>query len=169
MKNLTIKISGAGKQNNLIFIDDKEVKLKKNSFGSYDHTVQTEKDTVNIKIKSLLEINSKMWFLTNIFFFIISVFGIFDIRLPKKCLAVSFEENVKLHGEQNEITIALLTQNADKPCATVKSECEVEEVKNICVQDAVALKRRKTLKTTKILLWVALIITGIVILFTTSM
>ena len=168
MKNLTIKISGASKLNNLIFIDDKEVKLKKNSFGSYDHTVQTEKDFVNIKIKSVLEINSKSWFLTNLFFFIISVFGIFDYRMPKKCLSVAFEENVKLTGEQNDITISMLNQIADKPCVLTKSNCEIEEIQNTCIQDKIALKRMKTLKRTKILLWVALIIGAIVFVFTTN-
>ncbi|NCB48805.1 MAG: hypothetical protein EOM55_04245 [Clostridia bacterium] len=164
MKNLSVKISGTAKQNNLVFIDDKEVKLNKNSFGSYSYDVQTEKDSVNIKIKSILEINSKMWFLTNIFFFIISIFGIFDYRLPKKCLSISFETNVKLKNEQNDISISLLTQQVGKPCAEIKTECGVEEIKNFCEQNIIALKRLKTLRITKIFLWIALIV-AVVALF----
>lgn len=165
MNSLTVKITGASKHNNIILIDDKEVKLKKNSFGSYNHLVETEKESVNIKIKSVLEINSKYWFITNIFFFIISIFGIFDYRLPKKCFSISFEETVKLSSEQNEMTIALLNQIAEKPCAQVTSNCEVEEIQNTCVQDAKALKRMKILKRTKFFLWIALIIGAIIAVF----
>jgi len=168
MKNLKVKITGVGKQNYLISIDEKPVQLKKNSFGSYEHDAQTEKDSVNIKIKTVHEMNSKYWFLTNIFFFIISIFGIFDYRFPKRCLSNSFETNVKLANEQSEINISLLPSQLGRPCAEVKSECEVQEVKNACEQDLVALKRMKTLRITKGILWIALIIAGIVLAFTTN-
>jgi len=72
MKNLKIKITGISKQNHLIVIDDKEINVKKNSFGSYEQIVQTEKESVNIKIKTILEIKSNFWFITNLFFFIIA-------------------------------------------------------------------------------------------------
>ena len=164
MKNLKIKITGISKQNHLIVIDDKEINVKKNSFGSYEQIVQTEKESVNIKIKTILEIKSNFWFITNLFFFIISLFGILDYRFPKKCLVISYEANIKVPNEQNEATISLLVQQPDKPCAEVKTECEVDEIKNICEQDRLALKRMKTLRITKGILWIALIVTVILLL-----
>jgi hypothetical protein len=166
LKNLKIKFTGVGKKMPEILIDDKEVKLKKNEFGSFEHTLQTEKDSVNIKVKTFLEVNSKWWLLVNLFFFIISVFGIFDYRLPKDCKVMNFETNVKLSDEQNEVNIALANVLPGKPCAEVNTKCETNEILNICTVDERAKKRLKTLKIIKLVSWLAIIAVSIVLVIT---
>ncbi len=156
MKSLNVKITGLGKFNPIILIDDKEINAKKNKFGSFEHTEITDKESVNIKIKSLLEIESRFWFIYGIFFFIISLFGILDYRLPKKCVKILYEGNVKLSSENGVINIGLLSMPGG-PCAEVKTECEVTEVANMCEVDKVGLKRLKILKNTKLVMWILLV------------
>lgn len=166
MKELRIKVTGIRKQNPLFFIDGKEVAFKKNQFGSYDHTVRTEADSVNIKIKTLLELSSRWWFAAGIFFFIISIFGIFDYRFPKNCATISLDVNAKLKNERDEISIHLFKSTGQKTCAEVRGEVEFEEVTNAFVVDPVAQKRRKSLRTAKLFLFLASAATIITLLFT---
>ncbi len=166
MKELRIKISGIRKLSPLFLVDDKQVQFKKNQFGSYEHTVQTESDSVNIKIKTFLELNSKWWFVAGIFFFIISIFGIFDYRYPKNCAKISLDLNAKVNQNREELEIHLFKSTGQKTCAEIKGNLEVEEVENSFIVDAVAQKRRKTLRTTKLVLWLTLAATLIVLLFT---
>lgn len=166
MKSLKIKVSGVRKQNPLFFIDDKEVVFKKNQFGSFEHFVQTEANSVNIKIKTLLELRSRWWFVAGIFFFIISLFGIFDYRFPKSCATISLDLNAKLGKDSQEINIHLFKTTSQKTCAEVRGELEFEEVENAFIVDTTAQKRRKTLRITKLFLFLASAATLIILLFT---
>ena len=79
MNNINIKIAGANdKFRPNVFIDGKEVKYTKNNNGALELNYATEKDSIEISICKYLEISGKLWFLMSLFFFVISLFGIFD-------------------------------------------------------------------------------------------
>ncbi len=156
MKTLNLTLKNAKNLSPTILIDDKPVKLKKNAFKAYTTQYQTEKNEVSIVIQKYQELSGKLWFLMSILFFIISVFGIFDIRMGKRSTVINSKFNVKL---ENDITNFNATINDIDGYKGVIYNCNgvVEEVVNTCFEDEVVKKRKKVLLATKILLWIALI------------
>lgn len=163
MNKLNMKINGVNTKGLDIKIDDKKVNLTKNKFGNKAVVYETENPTVNIKIKKYLEINSKAWFLWQMLFFFLSVFGIFDLRLDKRCVILDCEFEVKLE----EITTLNLSMNYVKSLEkALKVDCnaDVNEIKNVAYVDEQAKKRIKILKIAKICTFFILIIVSVVLL-----
>lgn len=78
MNTVNIKLTGVNsKFNPIVKIDDNVINLKKNSFGSFDATYETDKNEIEITIFRYLELKSRLWWLYALFSFIISIFGIF--------------------------------------------------------------------------------------------
>lgn len=158
-----MKINGVNTRGLDIKIDDKKVNLLKNKFGNKTVIYETESPTVNIKIKKYLEINSKLWLLWQMIFFFLSVFGIFDFKLDKKCVIIDCEFEVKLE----EITTLNLSMNYMKSlekALKVDSNADIKEIKNVAYVDEQAKKRMKVLKITKICTFAALLILAVVLL-----
>lgn len=163
MNKLNMKINGVNTRGLDIKIDDKKVNLLKNKFGNKTVIYETENPTVNIKIKKYLEINSKAWLLWQMLFFFLSVFGIFDFKLDKKCVIIDCEFEVKLE----EITTLNLSMNYMKSlekALKVDSNADIKEIKNVAYVDEQAKKRMKVLKTTKICTFAGLIVLAVVLL-----
>ena len=156
MNKLNLKLINVVNLSPTILVDNKKVKPKKNQFGSYAITHETEKDEVEIKIFKYLEINGKLWFLMGMIFFIISIFGILDYRLDRKCIIIDCCLKIKL----NENTNAELKFNSfvsSGEAYTIKTDAQVEQISNRYFVDTQAKKRVKILIITKLLCWVALI------------
>lgn len=156
MKILNLTLKNAKNLSPTILVDDKPLKFKKNSFGTYCAQYQTEKDEVSVVIQKYQELSGRFWFLMSILFFIISVFGIFDIKMGKRSIVINSKFNVKL---ENDITNFNATINDACGDKGVIYNCNgvVEEVVNTCYEDEVVKKRKKILLATKILLWLALV------------
>ena len=163
MNKLNMKINGVNTRGLDIKIDDKKVNVLKNKYGNKAVIYETENPTVNIKIKKYLEINSRAWFFWQMLFFFLSVFGIFDFKLDKKCVVIDCEFEVKLE----EITTLNLSMNYVKSlekALKVDSNADIKEIKNVAYVDEKAKKRMKILKITKIFTLIALLILVIVLL-----
>ena len=163
MNKLNMKINGVNTRGLDIKIDDKKVNVLKNKYGNKAVIYETENPTVNIKIKKYLEINSRAWFFWQMLFFFLSVFGIFDFKLDKKCVVIDCEFEVKLE----EITTLNLSMNYVKSlekALKVDSNADIKEIKNVAYVDEKAKKRIKILKITKIFTLIALLILVIVLL-----
>ena len=105
MNTVNIKLTGVNsKFNPIVKIDDNVINLKKNSFGSFDATYETDKNEIEITIFRNLELKSRLWWLYALFSFIISIFGIFEPFYDKKNIDVDCKFVVKLK-ESNEIKI----------------------------------------------------------------
>ena len=64
MNTLQLKLRNQASFRPIVKIDDKEIKLKKNEFGSMVGNYSTDKNKVNLKIYTLPhEFESKYWFL----------------------------------------------------------------------------------------------------------
>ncbi|MGN1207874.1 MAG: hypothetical protein ACI4TI_00195 [Christensenellales bacterium] len=156
MKTLNLTVCGAKKISPTILVDNKPVKLKKNKFGNFCALVQTEKDKVNIKVQKINELSSRLWFLMGIFFFIVSIFGIFDVKQSKKDVTFDSEFEVNLNKEVTNFELLINSQVVDGKAVEYDCESEVVEIKNLCFENKVVTKRKKILLATKIILWIAL-------------
>lgn len=85
MKTLNLKIQGGLELNPLIEIDGKTVDYKRNKDGNIEIKHQTENDCANVSVKNVLEINGPCWWLVQMLYFIVSLFGLLNPRLPKAC------------------------------------------------------------------------------------
>lgn len=157
MKELEIKLTG---QQNLgeitINIDDKPVQFKKNNFGNLVCKYQTENDKVNIKIARMLDVGGVLWFITQLLFFVISIFGILDIHHKQKCFVIDFEADVELK-EESKILLQLNTPREDDKAISIETDLSVQEITNKVFVDKKAKKTLKILTISKIILALAII------------
>ncbi len=165
MRELEIKLTGV--QNlgeTIISIDDKPVNVKKNEFGNLVCKYQTENDRVNIKVYRILDIGGVLWFITQLFFFIISIFGIFDVHYKERCMVVDFEAEVDLK-EENKLTLQFNTPQENAQAINIQTDLTSREVSNKYYLDAEAKKTLKGLRIAKIILALAIIVTVTILLF----
>lgn len=163
MNKLNIKLSGSLKVNPVITVDGKRQKLKKNEFGSYMLSHETEKNKVELCVFKYLEISGRFWLIFHILFFVISCFGIFDIWPDRRCVVI----NCKFNIEITENTKVLLKFNKfeDKGRAIeVESNNTVEEISNVYYVDKKAKTRTKVLTALKIVMIIALVVSLFVLI-----
>lgn len=164
MRELEIKLTGTQiLGETIVNIDDKPAKFKKNGFGNLVYKYQTENDKVNIKVFRMLDVGGALWFITQLFFFIISIFGIFDIHHKERCIVIDFETEVDLKKE-NKLTLQVNTPQENAKAINIQTDLTSQEISNKFLLDAKAKKTLKGLKVAKILLTLVIIVTAIVML-----
>ena len=97
------------------------------------------------------------------FFFFISIFGIFDIKLDKKCLKIDYHIKVKVSENSN---LRLSLNNDKNNPINLETKCEYTVINNNSFIDETAKKRLKILKISKIVCWLLLIGIGIFLTLT---
>ena len=164
MKNINIKITGvSSKFNPYVTIDGNKVKYKKNSFGSYEINYQTENETVELAIFKFLELQGKFWFLFALISFILSLIGIFEPFYDKNCVVLDCLYKLNLN-EQNNIKLSFNNLITQSRAVEIDCDCDFEKIKNIYYIDKKAKRNWLILLITKILIWIALVLTLIFIL-----
>lgn len=167
MNKLTVKLNGYASKDTMFLVDGQKVKFKNNRFGNKEFVYQTEKSKVNITINRFLEINSKFWLLWQLLFFVISIFGIFDMRSSRGYFVVDCEMNVDV-SEDTKLTLKMNDSPKNDYACTYECNTQVEEVKNQYYVDEKAQKRGKILVWAKILTFAVFAIIGIVIVVVTK-
>ena len=164
MNSLQLKLRKQFSFTPLVSIDNKIAKLKKNEFGGLTTKYQTEKDEVEIKIFTLPnELNYKFWFLMSLFFYIVSIFGIFDLPYNRNYYTLEYKGKVKL--SENTILDLTMAKPADNIKAiSVKDGPFDDNETNIYIFNEKIKKRRRLLIGLKIASWV-LIAVGVVLYF----
>lgn len=165
MKTLNLKIRGGIGLNPLIQIDGKNVEYKKDKYEAIEINYKTESDFVDLKIQNVLEIKGKFWWLTQMFFFIISLFGILNPKLNKNLYSIDYQAKINLIEEQNDIVLKLNSTNINKPAIEIVGDVNVEEEVNQIIIDKEAKKRKKVLLISKIISWILLIVITALIIF----
>ncbi len=155
MNNLKIKVTGSNK-NELLLVDNKIVKYKRNNFGTIEADFQTEKSQVEVRVVRYLEITRKHWFWWQVLYFFISIFGIFDVKADKKCVVMDCHYLMSLNGDC-EMKIQI-DSTSSEPKVLAESNTEFQEIKNHVFVDKTAKKRLKGWRAFKIVLWIALAI-----------
>ncbi len=161
MKTINLKMSGlSSKLNPIVKIDDSVIKGKKNEFGSYEASYETEKDEVEISISRNLELNSKLWWLYSLLSFIVSIFGIFEPPYDRKNIVVDCKFVVKLN-DINEIKIKFNSMAKQGKAVEIETQNEFNEIKNEYYVDKKAKTKWRILIILKLVIWVAIIIVGV--------
>ena len=161
MKTINLKMSGlSSKLNPIVKIDDSVIKGKKNEFGSYEASYETEKDEVEISISRNLELNSKLWWLYSLLSFIVSIFGIFEPPYDRKNIVVDCKFVVKLN-DINEIKIKFNSMAKQGKAVEIETQNEFNEIKNEYYVDKKAKTKWRILIILKLIIWVAIIIVGV--------
>ena len=168
MRDLEIKLTSQYDMGEmLVKVDDKPVNLKRNKSGGLIGSCQTENHKVKIQVYRLLDVGGTLWFITQLLFFLVSIFGIFDARHKEKCVVMEYEADVEL-GENNSITLKLNQQKENEKAVTVETTLAVEELTNRYFVDTKAKKKLKWLKLSKLFLTlgiIAIIIAVLVVKF----
>ncbi len=165
MRNLEIKLTGRQYSGETVLtVDGDPVKFKTNEFGNLVCKYQTESEKVNIKIYRLLDVGGFGWFITQLFFFIISIFGLFDIHRRERCLVVDFECELDLK-EESKLTLRFNTPQKNGKALAVETDLTGREISNEYYLDAKAKRVLRGLTVTKIFLALAIVATAVTLLF----
>lgn len=166
MRTLNLKLQGGYAIRPYIEIDGKVVPYKRNKNKSAVINYQTEKDVIKIDIANAHELNGPCWWLVQMCFYIISLFGIFNPKIDENLYLIKYSAKLHLADGENNITLKL-NQTKDKGRAIdILGEGNVEEIDNVYEFDNQAKKRKKILKISHICAWVLLLATLVILVVT---
>lgn len=164
MKELNLKLTGYRYKDNVrVNIDGNEVKFIKDKSGDLTCSYQTENERVKIQVFRLLNVGGYFWFLTQLFFFLITLFGLLGTHYKEKCLVLDCEMEVDLK-EKNSMTITINTPVENEKAVEVQTQLPVTEISNKVFVDSKAIKTLKKLKIVKFFLAIAIIATVLLLL-----
>lgn len=159
MKELNFKIKGTKQLKPTIKVDGKQLKFKKNEFGSHESKFVTDKDKIEVCIYRYLEINSPLWFIMSIFFYIISIFGLLDPIREKQPIVLDYKVELDLTKiDKANIDFTLNQLQNEGKAIEIKTDVPVNEISNVYYLDKKAEKRLKIMKAVKILLFIAAVV-----------
>lgn len=163
MKTLYLKITGSQNlSNTVVYIDNKPAELKRNEFQNLTCNYETENESVNVKIYKMLDVGGIWWFITQLLFFIISIFGIFDARTKNRALSLEYEADVELK-DNSSLTLGLNVPKENGTAFKVETDLNLVGKTNKFFVDVNAKKKFKYLLISKILLTLAVIATVIMV------
>ncbi len=146
-----------------IFLDGKYFKPKKVKSQNPVIEYETLNSTVELTIKRYSHLNTRLWVLQEIIFFLISIFGIFDMRYGK----FFYKANLKVVFDVSAETTAKIKFNAplsNRPVINCTSENKVSQLENVFEIDNNLKKKHKILKIIKWLIVVVAIVVATLII-----
>ena len=152
MKKLNLKVASNSNIDAYFLVDGKRLKgrSKKDNFGNLCKVVEVENDVVEIRIFDWNEMQGKLWLLTSFVFFVISIFGLLDVRVNKNCRSIDCKLNVKLNSENSNLKIAYNKFQNGEVAVKFDGDCDVEVVSNRYYINEECKKRFKIMKWIKI-------------------
>ena len=166
MTKLDLEFVGLKNMEGCITVDGNFVKLKKNKAKEYTCSVETDKKQVDLIIYKSHNYYGKNWFWWNLLYFVISIFGLFDVRGDKKCIVIDGRFMISTEQDTKAIIRRQDFEDGGK-VVEIETSSKVEEIKNIQFYDKEAKARQNKMKKFKIattIISLALIITLIVLL-----
>lgn len=164
MREVEIKLMGQYYLNNAVIeVNGEPVKFKNNKFGNLVCNYQTESDRLSVKIYRLLDVGGFFWFLTQLLFFVVSVFGILDIHRKERCLVLDFQADFDLQ-DVNNLTLQINTPKENEKAVKVQTDLTYNEVLNEYYLDVKAKKKLKALTVTKLIFALAIIAAVVTVL-----
>ncbi len=165
MKQLTLHVKGAGRINPTIMIDGHRVKTKKNKFGTLDIQYATEKEKVEVAIYRHLQLASPFWLLIELFFYLISIFGILDSARQKTNIVLDCKFLVDLTGQESgEVNVAVLVTKQNGDAIKIDSPLPTEIISNLYCVDKTIKRRQTILKWLKIAIFIATVVLVVVLI-----
>lgn len=146
-----------------VYVDGEPVDVKHVGLNDSECTIKTEKDTVEITLTKRYAMEDKGWFWMNVLFFIISAFGIFDVGEGRRFQTYTYTALLHLNGS-HKLNVNINKFANGKRALEVTGDCVIEERENVFFIREDLRKRNKKLNWFKALMWIALIVTIIVII-----
>lgn len=89
MRAFEMKIVNNTSLSPFIAIDGRPVRLNRNAYGNYVYRTGTAADAVRVSVTYVSQMRSRHWFVLSLFFFVVGLFGLFDVvdRVAGKCRA----------------------------------------------------------------------------------
>lgn len=165
MRVLNLTVKRVPKKMFCVFrIDGNEILWTSTKENRLFYSWETEQSEIRLEIFSFHEMSRPKWFWYAFFFFIISVFGIFNRRYEKTGKSVKYEAVIPLSEDITDLNLTFHTFKDEEPAikTTVNKE-EFTPKENIYYIDSQCQKRVKKFKTFEILWWVMLVILAVVI------
>ena len=162
MAKLELEVVGFNDVLNTMTINGKKQKLKT---VNNVRTCSVEADKAEIVIYQTHAYLGKNWFWWSLFYYIISIFGIFDINNNKRCLVVDCRFNVNLDRDKKFVLKIQKFEDGEK-FAEIEGD-EVEILSNVRFFDLEAQKRHKKMKKIKfaISFLTILLVTALIVIF----
>ena len=151
MNKLYLSINGLPAHTD-IFLDGKYYKPKKVKNHHPVIEYETEKDSVELTIKRYSHLSSRLWVLQELFFYIISIFGIFDKKFGKYYYKEYCNIVFKVQNE-TKATIKFNPPLSVRPVLNCKSDAEINEVENVYRVDRELKRKHKILTIVKVLIF----------------
>jgi len=169
MTKLRLEISGFNKALNNMTINGKYQKVKKVRRSNLRYVeFETDEKVSQVSICKTHEYVGKLWWLWNLVYFFVSIFGLFDNKIDKRCGIIDCKFKV---NTEKDTVVKLEVQNfgENDKFANIESESNVTEIANVFKFDTEAQKKHK--KMIKIKKWafvgfiaVVAVITALVII-----
>ena len=153
MNVLDLKLTGAP-AGTVIRIDGAPLKTRKNKFKNGEARYETEKNSVRIEAFRYADVGGAVWFVLQLVFFLISIFGIFDMRRREKCIKPCFAADVALTGA-DVVTLKANHPRAGQRAFEIQTDARINELSNEYYLDGKEKKKLKALLVAKILVAVA--------------
>lgn len=163
MAKLDIRIAGGQTHNFRVTADGAPVHMKRNRYGNLVGTVRTDNPRVRVQIETVNELSSPLWLIASVFFFLISIFGIFDVRHThdKNGRVRRAGFLLDLNNAENDVRFGVAPFREGEAAFVPEGNVSATAEENVAFTDASLRRRAKTVLVVKILLWIALIV-GIV-------
>ena len=150
-----------------VTINGKVQSLQSVARNTYRATFQTESDTAEVVLYETHQYTGKLWFLKWLFFYIISVFGIFDIKQNRRCLVTHLRFTIDNKVDSYTIVTFNDIKNSDR-VASLQTSCPLTEIANEQYYDKKAQTIHKRINLLKFFITVALII-GLAVLLVNAL
>ena len=96
MKQLTVELKNEKQLGYYgVFIDGKSAEFTRDEKGKLVCKSQTEKESVKIEAVRYLNCGGVAWFITQILLFIVSIFGLFDVKEKNRHIALEFSAELE--------------------------------------------------------------------------
>lgn len=156
MNVLNLRIIGALRGDTFVTVDGARVENNNCAF-------QTEKAQVRVAVCRYLDAGGPLWFIAQLFFFIISIFGIFDVRGRGKYLVADCRMDIYLKPAC-DLTIRINPPKKNGKVAEFTGDIWLAEWSNKYVPDERVKKKYLALNLIKLFLALAAIATLIICL-----
>lgn len=165
MARIDIRFDGFRGLENHITVNGKSPKLTRTQNGSYVCSAEAQDGAFDVSIYKGHYYTGKAWFWWNLLYFIVSVFGIFDIKQDKRCMVV--DGRFRIIAEKDSYAIISKQKFVDGyelELAQVETNGQLETVSNVQYSDSEGKRRRSIMKKCKAgLIFLTILAVGILI------
>ena len=148
-----------------VYADGRELKVKRDATGVYVANVETEKEYVDISVENPFfgELPFLKWFLLTLFFWAVSLFGLFDTVENKRCVSVRAKIRVKTSDSAFVKLRFGIFRDGAPAVEITETNTEATEVENAYRLDKRAKRRNAAYKAFRIVSIVAAAIITVLI------